>query len=371
LDNKTFSATTGRAHWTFALEIVLQEALTTGMGNEGNVQILRTVEFNDFNEETGEWFDTEAPAVSGQAFKATLREHCFLVMVEALGLQTDEVSRDGLRLILKGGKNDKGETSVSLQDLREMRALLPIIDVFGALDQGQAMPGAIIVSAVLPWCQSLADAGIAPVNGIRGANSVIRMFQRESKKERAEGAPPEFYTLPPMPDHMMRGEEQQYKHDLTQTHITHVLMMDGDKKAIATQQSLNAANHKPVKSEDRRAVNESMPYSFQTIKRGTPMFATIRLVDCAPTSAALLAAGIEHWINSGAHLGSGKSVGRGACRVNVAGTLCIDSRTGETRAQGEETGILKNGVNPHAEILRAHFVNNAAAIRAKLAEVVR
>ena len=358
------SVTTGRCHWTFVLALIVLQPLTTGMGTEGNEQVLRTMPFTFFDEASGEWCKSEVPHVSGQAFKATLREHAFLVMAEALGLQEGSVSRDGLRLALKGGKNDKGETSVSLDDLRELRALLPILDIFGALDQGQALPASGQFSDIRPWCEGLAKAGLIPVNGVRGGKegneTVVLPFVSE-----------EGVQMAPIPDHMIRGVVQQYKHDLSQTHITHVLMDGGDKKQISDQRAENKANAKPVKKEERRAVNESMPYALQCMVAGTPLVGEIRLVDAAPVSAALLAAAIEHWIQSGGHLGSGKSVGRGATRVTVSGAFSVDSRSGELRAQGQESGLLKQGVNPFAEQLRAHFLTSGDKIRAKLAEVVR
>jgi hypothetical protein len=358
------SATTGRAHWTFVLELLTRQPLTTGMGSDGNEQILRTLSYRYFDEQAGEWCEAEAPHVSGQAFKATLREHAFLVMAEALGLKEGSVSRDGLRLVLKGGKNDKGETSVSLDDLRELRALLPILDIFGALDQGQALPASGQFSDVRVWGETLAKAGLLPVHGIRGgkpgAETTILPFLREDGSQ-----------LPPIPDHLTRGRVEQFKHDLAQTHIAHVVMTDQDKQKLLEGRAEKKASAKPARAEQRRALNESMPYTLQAIPPGVPLYAEIRLVDASPVSAALLAAAIEHWIVSGGHLGSGKSVGRGGCQVKVSGSFAVDARSGELRAPGEAAGLLKQGVNPYAEQLRAHFLESGEKIRARLAEVIR
>jgi len=360
-----FSATTGRAHWTMALEIVTRQPLTTGMGSDGNEQMLRTFSYRAYDRELGEWVEGEVPHVSGQAFKATLREHAFLVMAEALGLREGEVSRDGLRLILKGGKNDKGETSVSLDDLRAMRKLLPILDIFGALDQGQALPASGQFSDVRPYCTELVAADLVPqhIKGGRGQHTkTIQIYP----------------DMLPIPAHLCRDSVQNFRHDLSQTQIAHVLMTDQDKTKLVDARAEKKASAKPAKAEERRAINESMPYTLQCIPAGVPMFALIRLVDASPVAAALLSAATEHWIRSGAHLGSGKSVGRGACRVRVAGAFAVDSRTGELWVDGSEaafvdsdTAMVREGSSPYAEALRAHLSENAAAIRAKLAEVVR
>ena len=346
------------------LELTTLQPLTTGMGTEGNEQVLRTMPFRYYDEDAGEWCESEAPHISGQAFKATLRESAFLVMAESLGLQEGSVSRDGLRLVLKGGKNDKGETSVSLDDLRELRALLPILDVFGALDQGQALPASGQFSDVRVWGESLAKAGLIPTAGIRGGSEgndiTILPFVDENGVQ-----------LPPIPDHMTRSRVEQFKHDLAQTQIAHVLMTDVDKTKMIGDRTAKKASDKPANADTRRAINESMPYTLQCIPAGVPMIATIRLVDAAPVSAALLAAAVEHWIKGGGHLGSGRSVGRGSCRVKVSGSFCVDSRSGELRARGDETALLRSGVSPYAEQLRAHFLTNGDKIRAKLGEVVR
>lgn len=353
-----FSETTGRAHWTMALEITTVQPLTTGMGSDGNEQVLRVMPYRYYDAEAGAWLEGEVPHVSGQAFKATLREHAFLVMAEALGLREGEVSRDGLRLILKGGKNDKGETSVSLDDLRAMRKLLPILDIFGALDQGQALPASGQFSDVRPYCAELVAADLIPqrIKGGRGEDvQVIEVFP----------------GMAPIPGYLCRESVQNFRHDLSQTQIAHVLMTDQDKTKLIEARADKKASGKPAKAEERRAVNESMPYTLQCIPAGVPMFAMIRLVDASPVAAALLSAATEHWIRSGAHLGSGKSVGRGGCRVRVAGSFAVDSRTGELRVDGSESALVREGSSPYAEALRAHLSENAAAIRAKLAEVVR
>ncbi len=353
-----FSPTTDRAHWSIFLEITTLDDLTTGMGSDGNEQVLRTKSYRYYDEEAGEWLEGEVPHVSGQAFKATIREHAFLVLAEALGLKEDEVSRDGLRLILKGGKNDKGETSVSLDDLRATRRLLPILDIFGALDQGQALPASGYFSDVRPYCREMVAANLVPrtVTGGRGGHTqTIEIFPK----------------IAPIPAHLCRSSVQNFRHDLSQTHIAHVLMTDQDKSKLIEARADKKASNKPAKAEERRAVNESMPYTLQSIPAGVPLYAEIRLVDASPVAAALLCAAIDHWVRNGGHLGSGKSVGRGRCAVQVSGSFAIHARTGELIVEGEQTGLLREGVNPYAELLRAHFIDNKDAIKARLAEVVR
>jgi hypothetical protein len=350
----------GRCHHTFVLEITTVQPLTTGMGTDGNEQLLRTLRFPCYFPPTedgeGEWITMDVPHVSGQAFKATLREHAFLVMAEALGLEAGSVSRDGLRLILKGGKNDKGETSVSLDDLRNLRALLPILDIFGALDQGQAMPASGQFSDVRPWCESLARAGLIPASGVAFDGGVVEVFP----------------GLPPIPDHMLRSRVEQFRHDLSQTHISHQLMTDQDKTLLIEGRAERKASAKPAKKEERRAVNESMPYTLQAIPPNVPMVALIRLVDATPVAAALLAAATEHWIRTGAHLGSGKSVGRGACRVRVAGSFAVDAQSGVVQVPGSEAALVNTGDDsPYKTALKAHFSERAAEIREVLARVVR
>jgi hypothetical protein len=348
-----------RHHWTVALEITTLSPLTTGMGSDGNEQVLRVMTFPVFvpgdDETEGEWVQAEVPHLSGQAFKATLRESCFAVMAEALGLKEGSVSRDGLRLVLKGGKNDKGETSISLDELRELRAVLPILDIFGALDQGQALPASGQFSDVRPWCVSLAHAGLLPLDGIEGDAGKIEIFPK----------------MKPIPDHLLRGRVEQFKHDLSQTRITHALMNEGDKAKLIDARAERKGSSKPATAHERRTLNESMPYTLQCIPANVPMFAMIRLIDASPVATALLMAGIDRWTREGAYLGSGKTVGRGNCRVRVAGSLAVQSATGQP-ARGTYAELFRVGdENPYATALRAHFAECGDKIRARLAEVVR
>ena len=156
-----------RNNYTIALEITPLAPITHGMGTDGNMQIHRTqevlVEEDDIDAPGAKrWARLRVPCVSGSSFRAALREHAFGWLAEVLQLQDGDVSLDAHRLLLKGGKNDSGGQSVSLEEARRLRDLFPMLAVFGSMDGGLPIRGELRVSPIQPWCQELLDAGLAP-----------------------------------------------------------------------------------------------------------------------------------------------------------------------------------------------------------------
>lgn len=144
-----------RRSYEIVMEITPVAPLTHGAGVEGNEQVLATREYQVLRAPDGlggkaEWERIDVPFVSGAAMRATLREWATRDALELAGIVDGEVSRDALRLLLKGGKNDSGSQSVNLEEVRRLRDLFPLLAVFGSMDGGLPVRGLAQVSDVLP-----------------------------------------------------------------------------------------------------------------------------------------------------------------------------------------------------------------------------
>lgn len=299
----------------FVLQIVPRSALTHGMGSEGNQQVILRRQINIFKD--GEWRQEEPPAVSGAALKATLREHAVTDALLRAGVEPGQVSKDALRFLLKGGKNDKGGGTVSLDEARRLMEMFPLIEVFGSMDAGLPIHGKIKVSDVLPFSESLVNSGLIP-----------REYQplKVSVEGEPDGEPQEkivvFKGMDPIPDEMLTTEATYYRHDQASGHLARHYLEGATTQQIEDKRQANALAKKAgdkIAKEDRREANESMPHSFQAITAGTPLVAQIRLEGVDEVAFGCLLTALARWIKSGGWLGGANSKGHGACSVSIAG----------------------------------------------------
>lgn len=355
-----------RLDYTIVLEIVPEQGIMHGAGSLGNTSVVCRRTYNvPRRDKVGTIIGHEqitVPVVSGAALKATLREHAVLDCLERAGVPQGSVATDALRLLLKGGKNDGSVTSLSLAMLRDLRDLFPVLAVFGSLDQGQAMRGAIQVSDVRPWCDELVAAGllvreVTPVDVHLGGEPTqslpgIRVWS----------------DMAPVPLSLTTSVETHYRHDLRQSGVAGYLQA-GETKLVEDKAAARAEKAGKATKEERREANESMPHSAEVITAGTPMVATIRLRACTEAEFGCLATAIGRWVLTGAHLGGGSRTGHGACRVRVAGAIRHDPTPGVHEVAGG-TYIEIPGQPAEivaARIYRSHLEERRARIAARLA----
>lgn len=301
-----------RRDYTLALEIRPTQAISHGQGNEGNEQVLLTRQILVPRDDGLGMEQAEIPAVSGSALKATLREQAALDALQRAGVPEGSVSRDHLRLLLKGGQNASGGQSVPLEEARRLRDLFPLLAVFGSMDGGLPIAGRVQVSDVLPWCAELEAAGLLPREIVPLAVEV-------------EGAAPFagpglrlYETQDPVPAALIRGVETNYRHDMRTSGAVHYL--EG-AAAAQIEDAAAARKGKSAKTAERREANESMPYSRQVIVAGAPLWAEIRLLGATEAEYGCLLVALFRWVARGAHLGGAGSTGHGACRVRIAGAI--------------------------------------------------
>jgi len=353
-----------RHSYTIALEIKPISPLTHGAGSEGNEQILHTREVVVHDYDEG-WLRERVPCVSGSAMKATLREWAVKDALERAGVQDGGVSKDALRLLTKGGKNDKGGQTVSVGEARRLRDLFPLLSVFGSMDGGLPIRGKIQVSEVMPLCDVAVDAGIVP-------RQISRM-QVSDDKLLVEGEQiPIWPNTDPIPVHLTRTTVQYYRHDMLSGPHTHLLpsaLVDGQAQAQADRKAKGRA----AKKAERREANESMPHAMQAIAPGVPMVATLRLHDATEAELGCVLTAIARWITAGATLGGATTKGHGRCEVRVAGALRYRPESGDlAAAPGTVIEVSGRGeAEAFGRAYASHVAANAEEIRQYVAKATR
>ncbi len=350
-----------RKNYTIVLEITPTAPLTHGAGTDGNEQVLMTREVLLPNPDAPEgWERVDVPAVSGAAMKATLREWAVRDALERASVADGTVSRDALRLLLKGGKNDAGGATVSLEEARRLRDLFPLLAVFGSMDGGLPIRGSISVSDVLPWSTDLVVAGILP-------RRVTPLQVAVDGALVTDGAGIEVHAgKDPVPGHLLRTTVTNYRHDMQSGGLTHLLQ--GQQQA-QIEEAREARAGRSAKKTERREANESMPHSAQAIAPGVPMVCIIRLQAASDVEFAALGVAITRWIASGAHLGGGSTKGHGTCAVRVAGALRYSPPSGDAAADpGTAIDVAAGDLGA---LYEAHIRERAERIRAYVAESTR
>lgn len=291
--------------YTLVLEIVAIQPITHGEGNEGNRQILRrTTELVRDPRDPSRLRPTEIPIISGAAMRATLREAATDRYLRAVGTALGSVTLDRLRLLLKGGKNDGGGATVSIEEQRHLYRICPVIALFGGMDGGNALHGKLKVGAVRPWSRA--------VHATPGFDRTLRPVGEEDGE-----AIEIFPDLAPVDDDVVVGFEEFYRHDMRSS-LTPAKWLSSDAvQAITDAQAKRGTG--PADTLARRTANESMPYAMETIRAGTPLFTVLRVHDATEPEMALLALALRDWIAHGGHLGGGSGAGRGSCAVKVKG----------------------------------------------------
>lgn len=300
-----------RCDYAMILEIRPTQAISHGMGTEGNEQVLLTRQVLVPSDDLAGMERVEIPCVSGSALKATLRQHAATDALHRAGIAS--ATRDHLRLLYKGGQNASGGASVPLEEARRLRDLFPLLAVFGSMDGGLPIAGRIQVSDVRPWCTELDAAGLLP-------RQVTPLVVEADGEPRHGPAIPVWPDVQPVPAALIRSVETNYRHDMRTSPAALFLEGEAAKQIEDASAARKDAGNKAKKTE-RREANESMPYSRQVIVAGTPMVAEIRLQGATEAEYGCLLLALFSWIASGAHLGGAGSTGHGACTVRISGAI--------------------------------------------------
>lgn len=313
-----------RSNYVVALRLTPTAPIQHGAGTAGNEQVLCTRRVNlPRHLEVGappEWEAVEIPVISGAAMKAALRESGITDQLEILGVADGSVGLDPLRLLFKGGRAGAGGQSVSLDEIRTLHNLFPMLAICGMMEGNMSVPARLLVSDVKPYTVDAVAAGFTPTTIT--PLSVGRGIE-------AGPAISIFGDLPPLPDHMARTVTTHYRHDVRHGASGRRFLSSGEVAQLEDQRAAVATKVQP-KAAERREANESMPHSAQVIAPGTPMVCEIRLQSVTDVEMGAFTRALLRWIASGAHLGGARSRGAGSCTVEVVGAIRFS--TGSTIA---------------------------------------
>jgi len=344
--------------YTLVLEITPTRPLAHGEGAVGNVQLFRRIKIPI--ERDGQWIEEEIPEVSGAALKSALREEGAYDI-----LRTCEIdpTKDQLRFLMKGGRLSKGGgNSVNLDAMRKIAELAPIMSVMGAMDDSYSRPGKIRVGSVQPWCKETVEAGLAP-RRIRALTVLV-----DGKELSGGGETVELYPgKTPIPLHMSTQVIERFAHDMMSSPKGRVLLERGgmSKEIEDKSAALRVRRDRGEKVKSKEKVSEAMPYSYEVISPGTPMWTTITLQDATVIEWGFLLSSIWMWISKGAYLGGGRREDWGRCRVRISGAIEHETPIG-TMPVSPGTKLSLSAEDPNSAAVlayRQHLVEHAADIR--------
>lgn len=339
------------ASYVFHLIATTLSPLAHGETTEGNEQVLRREPLLVWDQVLGDYRELLVPVVSGAALKATLREHAVARYLAELGIE--RLDRNRLRLLLKGGRYEKGDTGgINATEQWELRQNCPLLGVFGSMDDGTPNRGCAQVSGLRVWAREAVEANLQPAHAtIDGAAEP--MF--------ADGRGP-------IPLPMATHTEQRYSHDLALSTMAPRLLLEDQEAAAARQQATadkRNSGGRPGAKERRRA-NESMPYATETISAGVPLIGEIRLENATPAEVSTFVLALRDWIASGARLGGVAREGFGHLAVTVRGAYRLDVVPAFT-ADTSNT-LTTQHQDDFAELLHAHLQDRREAILAWLGQ---
>lgn len=321
--------------YTIALICTAREPIVHGGNTPGS---FRTVDGAYYDPEEGEWVDVRVPEVSAAAMRSALREMAVQDFRRMLGYPY--ISADKLRFLVKGTTD-----ALPLHEARRLSEMIPIVAIWGVF----GTPGRLEVTGLRPYTDETVEAGYVPrdlrptsvtVDGEVVEGDAIPLWEIEHMGERL--------ALPPMPADMVMTTINNYRHDITLSRIAEALPGE-ERRAIEDKK---AARKESGSKASKDKVSESMPYSREAIRQGTPLFCRIDLKAASEIEIATLMRAIMLWRQDGAHVGGSRREHYGSLDVQVRGWRSLPSR-GSEMAAGTE--IATTDTDPLTAQLRAHI----------------
>ncbi|CAN3132181.1 RAMP superfamily CRISPR-associated protein [Mycobacterium sp. smrl_JER01] len=141
---------------------------------------------------------TSVPIVSGSSFRGILRRIGEELTAAALGYEDVSLPVPAAHLLTNGGRLAKSKAPITDEGERHLKALIPLIAVFGGAGSGRLMSGLLTVSKVLPEVAELAHILYRPGILPEAPLSSVRALSEESFTHLADYRP--SLALPPASD---------------------------------------------------------------------------------------------------------------------------------------------------------------------------
>lgn len=282
------------SHILWTLDIVAQSSIVhrDSYSSPGTTTgaVFRTERI--YNAATGEI--QPVPIVSGSSFRGILRRIGEELTAEVLDYEDVALPVPAAHMLTNGGKLAKSATPFTDEDERELKALFPLIALFGGAASNRLMSGLLVVSKVLPVVAELAH--ILP-------------------------HPPK--TAIPDVGSLITGESFSHLSD----HRPHTAQ--------------------PPCTDDNDTTNPLGLFTVETLPAGTVLQASVRLRNATDHQVAFMRDILDVFAHSG-HLGGRISAGNGAVTATVTPTVVrgqlpgkrVNWRTALTKNRAEAVALL-------------------------------
>lgn len=270
----------------------------------------------------------EVPVISGNGVRGMLRDRGMLHMCRALGYGVNESdgSVQGLSLaafyfLFSGGSLTKeGGRALNVQEAEELRALIPLVSVFGGANGNSMLPGKLKCGKLIPVCSETAH--LLP-------------------KEYAPDKPTSFYEY--------LQEEMYTRKDDAKNLQYHPLITSSSGQPKLIKGS----------GKEPKDAPQQMMYYVQSLAAGTRFYWRVVLDDVSDVEFESFLVALAEFGRM-PYIGGKSNVGHGEVSVKLDSWIEIDSRALTT---GQEIG------QPLGHAYLSHLKAQGDAIRARLAGI--
>ncbi|HUY77348.1 MAG TPA: hypothetical protein VMV29_11295 [Ktedonobacterales bacterium] len=278
----------------------------------------------------------DVPIISGNSWRGQLRDCGMRAMLDelarALGRDTITLSPQAFYLLFSGGSltKDAGR-GVDIGQARNLRALVPLLGVFGGAVGRQIMEGKLAVGKIIPVCAETRH--LLPDALVDHPHAVISVYERTSMEHytRMDDAKRESLAgrYLPVPDQVLLEAPSVRKVTNKRT---------GEVEEIA----------------DKPGAAQQMRYGFETITAGTVFSCGLSLRSVTPLEFEAFLMALAEW--SREPVIGGRS-GSGMGRVRLAFPGWVEANP-LLRREADATSVGA----PFGALYREHLARNGGAI---------
>jgi CRISPR type IV-associated protein Csf2 len=234
-------------------------------------------------------------AYNGNAWRGALRDHAASYLLDRLTDDNGNAARvplDIFHLLFTGGRIG-GDQSINIQQARKVRAVLPMLAMWGGGVGNQIMAGKLRVSSAYPLCLEA-----IPVLPERWHNEAAATSYADVTFEKS------FSRM----DDTKREDMQKYLPPAD------VALLEGDGNA-------------KKKNKAGGEVADQMRMTTELVAPGVRLYQEIDVLDASEVEIGALVSAIHSWSRS-PHLGGQANKGHGKCRLDYR---ILDMDTGEEK----------------------------------------
>lgn len=278
----------------------------------------------------------EVPIISGNSWRGQLRDCGMRAMLDelarALGRDSITLSPQAFYLLFSGGSltKDNGR-GVDIGQARNLRALVPLLGVFGGAVGRQIMEGKLAVGKIIPVC--VETQHLLPDELTTHPHAAISVYERISM---------EHYTR--MDDAKRESLAGRFLPAPEQTLL----------EAPSVRKVTNKRTGEVEEIADKPGAAQQMRYGFETITAGTVFSCGITLRAVTPLEFEAFLMALAEWSREPV-IGGRSGSGMGRVRLEFPGWVEANPLL---RQASDATAVSQ----PFGALYRDHLARNSAAI---------